>query len=213
MSSPVINQPRELHACMGLNACKGHDRLGTNACAGSGVCATAAAHSCHTLNNCRGQGGCGLYGTGEEQNHPGENPCSWQGSCAPFYERWPPLFDQWSLDPETFGWSRFPGGGGSIGRVVGGRATATIAWIDGAVVPASPQLDLRGLVWLGIGREEQVRRAAQAHEEPLAPAVDCVRSVSFSSRSLLRSPSAKVSTLLLIVGSATGWPSSCALPG
>lgn len=82
MSSPVINQPRELHACMGLNACKGHDRLGTNACAGSGVCATAAAHSCHTLNNCRGQGGCGLYGTGEEQNHPGENPCSWQGSCA-----------------------------------------------------------------------------------------------------------------------------------
>ncbi|MES2355309.1 MAG: hypothetical protein V4568_13110 [Pseudomonadota bacterium] len=82
MSSPVINQPLDLHACMGLNACKGHDRLGTNACAGSGTCATAAAHSCHTLNNCRGQGGCGLYGTGEEQNHPGENSCSWQGSCA-----------------------------------------------------------------------------------------------------------------------------------
>jgi hypothetical protein len=82
MSSPVISQPAELHACMGLNACKGHDRLGTNACAGSGICATAAAHSCHTLNNCRGQGGCGLYGTGEEQNHPGDNPCAWQGSCA-----------------------------------------------------------------------------------------------------------------------------------
>jgi len=82
MSSPVISQPRELHACMGLNSCKGHDRLGTNACAGSGVCATAAAHSCHTLNNCRGQGGCGLYGTGEEQNHPAENSCAWQGSCA-----------------------------------------------------------------------------------------------------------------------------------
>src|SRR6266496_310313 len=75
MSSSVINQPRELHACMGLNACKGHDRLGTNACAGSGICATAAEHSCQTLNHCRGQGGCGLYGTGEEQNHPGENPC------------------------------------------------------------------------------------------------------------------------------------------
>lgn len=82
MSSPIISQPKELHACMGLNACKGHDRLGTNACAGSGVCATATAHSCHTLNNCRGQGGCGLYGTGEEQNRPGDNPCSWQGSCA-----------------------------------------------------------------------------------------------------------------------------------
>ena len=37
---------------------------------------------CHTLNDCRGQGGCGLYGDGEEQNHPGDNPCAWQGSCA-----------------------------------------------------------------------------------------------------------------------------------
>lgn len=80
MSTPNI--PLELHACMGLNACKGHDRLGTNDCAGTGACATAAQHTCHTLNDCRGQGGCGLYGTGEEQNHPGENPCAWQGSCA-----------------------------------------------------------------------------------------------------------------------------------
>jgi hypothetical protein len=47
-----------------------------------GVCATAAGHLCHTLNNCRGQGGCGLYGTPEEQNNPGNNNCSWQGSCA-----------------------------------------------------------------------------------------------------------------------------------
>jgi hypothetical protein len=82
MGSPAINDPLELHACMGLNACKGHDRLGTNACAGMGTCATASEHSCHTLNNCRGQGGCGLYGTGEEQMHPGDNPCAWQGSCA-----------------------------------------------------------------------------------------------------------------------------------
>lgn len=82
MSAPVINQPVELHACMGLNACKGHDRLGINACAGSGQCATATEHSCKTLNTCRGQGGCGLYGTGEEQNYPGENPCAWQGSCG-----------------------------------------------------------------------------------------------------------------------------------
>jgi hypothetical protein len=80
--SNVINNPKELHACMGLNACKGHDRLGTNSCAGTGVCATAAEHNCHTLNNCRNQGGCGLYGTAEEQNHPGDNPCAWQGSCA-----------------------------------------------------------------------------------------------------------------------------------
>ena len=35
MSTPNI--PLELHACMGLNACKGHDRLGTNDCAGTGA--------------------------------------------------------------------------------------------------------------------------------------------------------------------------------
>lgn len=67
---------------MGLNACKGHDRYGTNECAGTGFCATAEKHTCHTLNNCRGQGGCGLYGDGEEQNNPGNNDCAWQGSCA-----------------------------------------------------------------------------------------------------------------------------------
>ena len=78
----VIANPKELHACMGLNACKGHDRIGTNSCAGMGYCATAVVHSCHTLNNCRSQGGCGLYGTAEEQNNPGNNDCSWKGSCA-----------------------------------------------------------------------------------------------------------------------------------
>lgn len=76
------NPPVELHACMGLNACKGHDRFGTNNCAGTGYCATAAAHTCHTLNNCRGQGGCGLYGSADEQMKPGANDCAWQGSCA-----------------------------------------------------------------------------------------------------------------------------------
>lgn len=67
---------------MGLNACKGHDRFGTNNCAGTGYCATAQAHTCHTLNNCRGQGGCGLYGSSEDQQKPGSNDCAWQGSCA-----------------------------------------------------------------------------------------------------------------------------------
>ena len=74
--------PLELHSCMGLNACRGHDRFGTNNCAGTGFCATAAAHTCHTLNNCRGQGGCGLYGSAEEQDKPCANECCWQGSCA-----------------------------------------------------------------------------------------------------------------------------------
>ncbi len=79
---PNAPNPVELHACMGLNACKGHDRWADNACAGTGYCATAEAHSCHTNNNCHGQGGCGLYGSGEEQNHPAQNACAWQGSCA-----------------------------------------------------------------------------------------------------------------------------------
>ncbi|HEV2859865.1 MAG TPA: hypothetical protein VGX48_02540 [Pyrinomonadaceae bacterium] len=74
--------PAELHACMGLNACKGHDRFGTNSCAGTGYCATAERHNCKSLNNCRGQGGCGLYGTAEDDATPGANECAWQGSCA-----------------------------------------------------------------------------------------------------------------------------------
>ncbi len=78
----VIDNPKELHVCMGLNSCKGHDRTGKNDCAGMGACATAAMHSCHTLNDCRNQGGCGLYGTSEEQSNPGNNDCSWQGSCG-----------------------------------------------------------------------------------------------------------------------------------
>lgn len=73
--------PLELHVCAGLNACKGHDRFGTNQCAGTGFCATNT-HVCHTLNNCRGQGGCGLYGDAAEQCRPGENECAFQGSCA-----------------------------------------------------------------------------------------------------------------------------------
>ncbi len=73
---------RELHVCMGLNACKGHGRDGANACAGTGRCATASVHHCHTLNDCRDQGGCGLYGDASEQCKPGVNDCAWQGSCA-----------------------------------------------------------------------------------------------------------------------------------
>jgi hypothetical protein len=79
-----------LHACMGLNSCAGSDRFGAqgppggkpNACAGQGYCSTAVDHTCHVQNDCRGQGGCGLYGTGEEMNKPGANDCKSLGSCA-----------------------------------------------------------------------------------------------------------------------------------
>ena len=53
-----------------------------NECAGQGWCATTADHTCHVQNECRHQGGCGLYGTGDEMNHPGMNDCRSQGSCA-----------------------------------------------------------------------------------------------------------------------------------
>ena len=97
--STIGTQPKglPLHACMGLNSCKGADRFGiegrpdpnnisgpniTNDCAGQGLCATAADHNCHVQNNCAGQGGCGLYGTAKELDNPGNNECRSQGSCA-----------------------------------------------------------------------------------------------------------------------------------
>ncbi len=75
------------HACMGLNACAGQGRKLTptspaNECAGQGMCYTSNNHTCHTLNNCKHQGGCGLYGTTKEQSIPGSNACKGHGSCA-----------------------------------------------------------------------------------------------------------------------------------
>lgn len=70
------------HACMGLNACNGQDRFQSNECAGQGLCFTSNNHTCHTLNDCKHQGGCGLYGTSKEQGQPGANACKGHGSCA-----------------------------------------------------------------------------------------------------------------------------------
>ncbi len=71
----------ELHVCMGLNACPGHDRPGTAPMAGMGQCATVL-HVCHGANECRGQGGCGYTGPDAELARPGEQACRWNGSCA-----------------------------------------------------------------------------------------------------------------------------------
>ncbi len=93
---PPLPGAVEAHACMGLNSCRGQDRFGpaghpdpdcanasvTNACAGQGYCATAVDHTCHVLNSCKHQGGCGLYGTAGEQDNPGANACQSLGSCA-----------------------------------------------------------------------------------------------------------------------------------
>lgn len=80
MSSELVS--RELHTCMGLNSCKNAGYSGSNDCAGQGDCATAVGHPCHTLNACKGQGGCGIFGTSEEFCYPGENVCRYQGSCG-----------------------------------------------------------------------------------------------------------------------------------
>lgn len=91
----VVGADEVRHACMGLNHCAGQGRTRDNACAGQGYCSTALEfnyadpssplaqdHTCHVKNACAGQGGCGLYGTAEEQNHPGANACATLGSCA-----------------------------------------------------------------------------------------------------------------------------------
>jgi hypothetical protein len=73
---------KEIHVCRGLNSCKGQGidwdfdgdgKLETNACAGSGACATAKHVSCNNENDCKGQGGCG--------NTAGDNACKGQGKC------------------------------------------------------------------------------------------------------------------------------------
>jgi hypothetical protein len=72
---------KELHVCMGLNACAQHDVAGTAVMAGAGQCSTVS-HYCHGLNDCRGQGFCGGGGsTGAEQTEPGNNLCAGKGSC------------------------------------------------------------------------------------------------------------------------------------
>jgi len=62
--------PPELHACCGLNTCKGHGVGASNECAGQGSCATVEAHGCAGSNACKNQGA--EY----------DNACKGQGSCA-----------------------------------------------------------------------------------------------------------------------------------
>jgi hypothetical protein len=71
----------ELHVCMGLNACAGHDVEGKAPMAGMGQCSTVF-HACHGDNECRGQGGCGYAGSDYEQSKPGDQDCRYNGSCA-----------------------------------------------------------------------------------------------------------------------------------
>lgn len=68
-----------IHACRGLNECKGQGADGKNACAGQGICATSKHHSCATQNECKGLGGCG--------ETAGANECKGKGGCSvPMHE-------------------------------------------------------------------------------------------------------------------------------
>ncbi len=62
------------NVCRGLNHSCANHKGGDNQCAGMGVCATAAPHTCAGQNDCKGEGGCGA--------NPGENACKGQGKCA-----------------------------------------------------------------------------------------------------------------------------------
>jgi hypothetical protein len=64
-----------LHACRGLNECKGQGKDQKNACAGQGSCFTVT-HDCSGKNDCKNQGGCG--GTN------GFNDCKGKGGCGHF---------------------------------------------------------------------------------------------------------------------------------
>lgn len=64
------DQPKDMHACCGLNSCSGQGAGAENKCAGTGNCATTAAHGCSGHNDCKNQGG------------SGENDCKTKGSCA-----------------------------------------------------------------------------------------------------------------------------------
>ena len=75
-----VAQTEGLHACRGMNECKGQGAGGDNACAGQGTCASAAArHSCAGENACKGLGGCGTTA--------GTNDCKGMGGCSvPMHE-------------------------------------------------------------------------------------------------------------------------------
>jgi predicted small lipoprotein YifL len=63
----------EIHACRGLNICKGLGRSKDNDCAGQGTCASVADSTCGGNNECATLGGCG--------ETAGLNDCKGQGGC------------------------------------------------------------------------------------------------------------------------------------
>ena len=80
-----VANPKPESICMGLNACKGSRRFGTNACAGMGYCATAQYHGATQQTIAAVRAAADFAGSStEEQNRPGENHCP-VGSCGYLY--------------------------------------------------------------------------------------------------------------------------------
>ena len=73
LPKPNAGAVTDIHACRGMNTCKGNGKGGANDCAGYGECATTAAHDCATKNDCKNLGGCG--------EAPGANDCKGTGGC------------------------------------------------------------------------------------------------------------------------------------
>ena len=94
----------------------------------------------------------------------------WRSARPPFYERWPPYFDQWSLAQESFGWDRRPSGGATV--EAGDVTELALAWFREEEVAATPSLDLRGLLWCGLGEEHRLESMLDAHDRPQPPLVE-----------------------------------------
>jgi hypothetical protein len=88
LTKPLLLQ--DPHVCRGLNAtCKGEIKGVKHECAGQATGPTVKGHSCHTKNDCAGEGGCG--------QHPGENTCRGKGECGV-----PLSSDVWAIARKNF---------------------------------------------------------------------------------------------------------------
>lgn len=85
-----------IHACRGLNECKGQGVDGKNACAGQGTCATSKHHSCGGQNECKNLGGCG--------QEAGANACKGMGGCeVPMAHSWKKARENYEKRMKTAG--------------------------------------------------------------------------------------------------------------
>jgi len=101
------------------------------------------------------------------------NPVFWVDHKAPFYEKWPSFFDQWSINQmETMGWLNNRTSGLEVRGEEGG-CKLRFCWARKAGQALGPRHDLRALLALsiGAGRDELVE-VIRAHQEPISLSVE-----------------------------------------